>query len=47
MIISLIIVGVSFIIGSYLFNGVAIKSVPKAFLAAIVVAEIDATLGPY
>ena len=45
MILSFIIAGVSFLIGGYLLKGVSLKSIPQAFIVAIVVAILDVTLG--
>ena len=47
MILSIIVAGVAFLIGAALLSGVSMKSIPQAFLVAIVVAVLDATLGTF
>ena len=47
MIIGFIIAGISFLIGGYLLSGVNLKSIPQAFIVAIVVAILDVTLGTF
>jgi len=45
MIINFIIAGLAFIVGAKLLSGVTIKSIPQAFIVAVVVALLDVTLG--
>jgi len=45
MIIGFVIAGLAFLIGAKLLSGVTMKSIPQAFIVAIVIGLLDVTLG--